>query len=186
MDIDSEMEKELNYLSLEQVNALLPENYKLLTKTDRGVYSTPSGELVALVNSKTYPSLSLWYSVVTDYYLSIGVTKICFSCSKYGALLVPIEIIKEYNKTSGWKNLNKGRSYHVRMKIRGKKKEFFLFSTEQKDIDLTQYFFCDEAGRGLLMAEPIIENATKRMETLRKQKQEQKNKRSNDYYGGWY
>lgn len=133
------------YLDLYEVNGLLPSDLRFTedSKIERSLYKTNGNSNIAIVNSKLYPKNQLWYSVVTDYFKSKNVELICFTAALNGILLIPIDIIKKYNRHSGWKVLKKGRSYYVRCKIRNEK--YILYSTDGEDIDVTEFFIKNEA-----------------------------------------
>ena len=109
------------FLDIEEVNALLPSNLKIQTTNplEKGIYRTETGKLLPVLNSKYYDSSNgFWYSSTTSYYKTLGVEEICFTAGLLGIFVVPIDLIWEYNKTSGWKgeSKKKGRQYHVRIR----------------------------------------------------------------------
>ena len=128
------------FLSLEQVNSLLSEDNKIVEEpVERSVYPWGSNDRIAVLNSKLYPQKYYWFSCVTDYFMEIGLSKVCFICGYEGFCIIPIDIIKKYNKYSGWKANKKGRSYFVR--IRQRNGITYLFAdADHEPIDITQYF----------------------------------------------
>lgn len=134
---------EETYLSLDKVNALLPENLKIdiENRLERSVYKTVEGKPLPIINSKLYPQNYYWYSCVTSYFKQIGCEKICFTAGNFGALVIPIDVVLHYNKFSGWKGeSNKGRQYHVRIKHNANDiLTFWNFNEPSENIDITQY-----------------------------------------------
>lgn len=131
-----------SFLTLEQVGDILPDDYKFSPsdKVERSIYKTSDGKLLAIVNSKLYPDKTYWFSSVSKYFKDKGIEKICFVCGNEGVLLIPIDIILEYNKYSGWKDNKKGRSYYVR--VRPRDERLFLFNHNETcdDIDVMDFF----------------------------------------------
>lgn len=134
---------EATYLSLDKVNALLPENLKIdiENRLERSVYKTVEGKPLPIINSKLYPQNYYWYSCVTSYFKQMGCEQICFTAGNYGVLVIPIEIVLHYNKFSGWKGESKkGRQYHVRIKHNANDVlTFWNFNEPSENIDITQY-----------------------------------------------
>ena len=56
---------EATYLSLQAVNALLPDNLKIdiENRLERSIYKTCEGKPLPVVNSKLYPQNYYWYSL---------------------------------------------------------------------------------------------------------------------------
>lgn len=56
---------EASYLSLEEVNELLPDNLKIDidNRLERSVYKTCQGKPLPVINSKLYPQNYYWYSL---------------------------------------------------------------------------------------------------------------------------
>ena len=77
------------YLSLDKVNALLPENLKIdiENRLERSVYKTCQGKPLPVINSKLYPQIYYWYSCTTTYFKNIGADFICFTIGLNGILL---------------------------------------------------------------------------------------------------
>ena len=110
---------EVTYLSLDKVNGLLPDNLKidLENRLERSVYKTVEGKPLPIIYSKLYSQNYYWYSCVTSFLKQLGCEIICFTSSNYGVLVIPIEVVLHYNKSSRWKyKYKKGRQYHVRIK----------------------------------------------------------------------
>lgn len=134
--------KEKTFLSVEEVNQLLPPEMKIdgFNKLERSVYATINGKPLPIVNSKYHEKMNCyWYSSVTKYFKEIGAQYICFTVGKLGILLIPIDEVLEYNKHSGWKSESKkGRQYHVRIKqdINGGKIRLLFIETKE---DITKY-----------------------------------------------
>lgn len=129
------------YLTLEQVNDLLLEDNKINIDSpiERSVYNWGANDKLAVLLSKLYPQRYYWFSCVTDYFMGIGIEKVCFICGYEGIAIIPINIIKQYNKYSGWKENKKGRSYFVR--IREREKTIYLFAdSDHTPNDITEFF----------------------------------------------
>ena len=79
---------EVTYLSLEEVNALLPDNLKIDidNRIERSVYKTCEGKPLPVINSKLYPQSYYWYSSITTYFKNIGAEYICFTAGLHGIL----------------------------------------------------------------------------------------------------
>jgi hypothetical protein len=94
---------EASYLDLESVNSLLPDNLKVDTgnRIERSVYRTKSGSPLPIINSKLYPEKYYWYSSITKYFKGIGAEYICFTAGLSGIIVLPIDMVLEYNKYSG-------------------------------------------------------------------------------------
>lgn len=100
---------DVTYLSLEEVNTLLPDNLKIDTENriDRSVYKTCEGKPLPVINSKLYPQSYYWYSSITTYFKNICAEYICFTAGLHGVLVIPIDIVVHYNRFSGWKGEGK-------------------------------------------------------------------------------
>ena len=108
------------YLDFESVNSLRPDTLKGDTENsvERSVYGTISGSPLPTINTKLYPDNHYWYSSITKYFIEIGAKYICFTAGLSGIIILPIDIVLQYNKFSGWKGESKkGRRYHVRIKL---------------------------------------------------------------------
>lgn len=131
------------YLNLEEVNALLPTNFKIDTENrlERSVYKTCEGKPLPVINSKLYPQNYYWYSCITTHFKNIGAEYICFTVGFFGILLLPIDIVLHYNRLSGWKRDSKnGRQYHVRIKHHKDGHLTFLnYNYPNENIDITQF-----------------------------------------------
>lgn len=127
-----------NILSLNEVSGLLPEGYKIMDKVERSLYTTDGNSVVAIGCSKLYDDNTFWYSLTTDYFVQKGVTMFCLIAGLTGIFFIPKETLQLYGKRSGWKQQKKGRSYYVRIKLRSNR--YYLFSSEQEDIDITDRF----------------------------------------------
>lgn len=110
----------------------------LSTRIERSLYSTNSGELIAVSNSRLYPNKTLWYSCTVGYFKKKGVRRVCFVVGTIGILLVPIRRMVDYLKNSSWRMHNKGKSYFVRIKLRDNR--FILFGSESEDVEVTDCF----------------------------------------------
>ena len=134
---------EATYLSLEEVNDLLPEYLKIDTENriERSVYKTIEGKPLPVINSKLYPQNYYWYSCVTTYFKNIGAEYICFTVGLYGVLVIPIDIVAHYNRFSGWKGESKkGRQYHVRIRHSPDGTlTFWNFNEPSENIEITKY-----------------------------------------------
>ena len=130
---------EESHLGVATLNNLLPAELHILDKIERSLYSTVGESPIAVCVSKLYErDTTFWYSIVTDYFIQKGVKVFCLVAATEGILLVPSDILKVYCKRSGWKQHRKGRSYYVRVKRR--EGRYYLFSSEQKDIDISETF----------------------------------------------
>ena len=131
------------YLSLDKVNALLPENLNIdiENRLERSVYKTCKGKPLPVINSKLYPQNYYWYSCTTTYFKNIGADFICFTIGLNGILIIPIDVVVHYNRFSGWKGEGKkGRQYHVRIKHnQDGTLTFWNFNDPNENIDITQY-----------------------------------------------
>lgn len=130
-----------SFLDFCQINELLPNGKKILSdhKVSRTTFITQDGEVLPVAPSKLYQKSYYWFSSATDKFIEEGANNICFVCGYEGICIIPISIVKEYNRYSGWKPLKKYRSYYVRIKKLDH--QFFLYSgTEHEDIDVTPYF----------------------------------------------
>lgn len=80
---------EATYLSLNKVNALLPENLNIdiENRLERSVYKTCQGKPLPVINSKLYPQNYYWYSCTTTYFKNIGADFIYFTIGLNGILL---------------------------------------------------------------------------------------------------
>ncbi len=136
------METRKTFLSVEEVNRLLPAEMKIdeFNKLERSVYATTNGTPLPIVNSKYHEKMSCyWYSSVTKHFKEIGAQYICFTAGNLGILLIPIDEVLEYNKHSGWKSESKkGRQYHVRIKQEVDDGNIHLRFIETKE-DITKY-----------------------------------------------
>ncbi len=134
--------KEKTFLSIEEVNEILPSELKIdgFNKLERSVYTTVSGKPLPVVNSKLHEKMSCyWYSSVTKYFKEIGAQYICFTTGNLGILIIPIDEVLEYNRHSGWKSESKkGRQYHVRIKQEVIDDNILLQFVETKE-DITKY-----------------------------------------------
>lgn len=130
------------YLTDEEVFLLLGGDYISSQKIERSIYQSKNGELIAVLSSKLYDDKTFWYSCVTDYFAEKGIQEVYLIAGYQGLIRVPIIILKEYCKHSGWKKQKKGRSYYVRVKWRNEK--YILFSSEGQDIDVTDYFISSQ------------------------------------------
>lgn len=134
---------EKTYLSLEEVNNLLPENLKINTdnRIERSIYMTCEGKPLPVINSKLYPQGYYWYSCITMHFKNIGAEYICFTAGLNGILVIPIEVVIHYNQFSGWKGEEKnGRQYHVRIKHNPDGTlNFYNFNDPKENIDITKY-----------------------------------------------
>lgn len=65
---------EATSLSLDKVNALLPDNLKIdiENRLERSVYKICQGKPLPVINSKLYPQNYYWYSCTTTYFKNIG------------------------------------------------------------------------------------------------------------------
>lgn len=133
-----------NYLSLEEVNNLLPDNLKIdiENRLERSIYITKDGKPLPILNSKLYEADYYWYSSITTYFKKKGAEYICFTAGLNGILVIPIEIVSHYNMFSGWKGEGKkGRQFHVRIKLHEDGSLSFMnFNDPKENIDLTQYY----------------------------------------------
>lgn len=131
-----------SFLSLEQVAEILPDNLKFSAsdKIERSIYRSSNGKPLAIVNSKLYPDGTYWFSCVTKYFKDKGVESICFVCANSGVILVSTDAVLAYNKASGWKELRKGRSYYVRIRVVEGKHILFNFNDSSFDIDASDGF----------------------------------------------
>lgn len=133
-----------NFLDLNSVNSLLPSNLKIEIENpiERSVYKTIEGKPLPIINSKLYPEGFYWYSCITKYFKNIGAEYICFTAGFSGILIIPIDVVLNYNKFSGWKGESKkGRQYHVRIKPdKEGKLHFWNFNDPKENIDLSLYF----------------------------------------------
>ena len=130
------------FLNVEQINMLLNSGDKLQDKVERSLYTTPGGGLIAVSNSKLYDDDTFWYSCTVDYFKEKGADRICFVAGKLGIILLPISALSNYIKHCGWKQQRKGRSYYIRIKLRDG--AYSLFSSEDKDLNVTNYFIPTE------------------------------------------
>ena len=145
---------EKNYLTIDEVNQIVPHEKNLVDKIERSIYRTVSGEIIGIVNSRLYAGDMLWYSVVTDYFKERGVNDIYFVCATFGVLVIPIDIIDDYCQYSGWKTLNKGCSYYVHIKI--KDINFYLTANGHPNVDVTKYFKFNQQSLESLKSHAII------------------------------
>lgn len=133
------------YLDLESVNSLLPDNLKIDTKNrvERSVYRTISGSPLPIIKSKLYPNNYYWYSSITKYFKEIGAEYICFTEGLSGIIILPIDIVLQYNKFSGWKgDSKKGRQYHVRIKhTEDGKMHLWNFNNPDVNFDIQSFFY---------------------------------------------
>ena len=139
---------EATYLSLDKVNALLPENLNIdiENRLERSVYKTCQGKPLPVINSKLYPDSYYWYSCITTYFKNLGAEFICFTVGNYGILVIPIDIVSHYNRFSGWKGESKkGRQYHVRIRhSEDNVLTFWNFNDPRENIDITKYLIKKE------------------------------------------
>ena len=78
---------------------------------------------------------------MTDFYISIGCKYVCFIVGTKGIVLIPIDILRRYNKFSGWKReTNKGRQFWVRGVLENDKIIFKNSLDYSENIDVTSYF----------------------------------------------
>lgn len=89
--------------------SLLPDNLKIDTgnRIERSVYRTISSLPLPIINSKLYPDNYYWYSSITKYFKEIGAEYICFTAGLSGIIILPIDMVLQYNKFSGWKGESK-------------------------------------------------------------------------------
>lgn len=137
-------DSETTYLSLEEVNELLPDNLKIdiENRIERSIYFTAKNKPLPVLNSKLYPEKYYWYSSLTKYFKEKGAEYICFVAGRYGILVIPIDVVAHYNLFSGWKGESKkGRQYHVRIKHNDNGVlTFWNFNESKENIELTDYF----------------------------------------------
>ena len=129
-----------SFLNIDEVNSLLPQNMKIDTQkfVERNIYRTVENKYLPVLNSKMYLDYRCWYSSVTKYYKELGAEYICLTAGIIGIFVVPIDIILEYNKTSGWKGESrKGRQYHIRIEGLVMRN----YNELSQNIDLTSYFY---------------------------------------------
>lgn len=132
---------EKKHLDIEEINEILPEDFKIAEKVERGIFRTVKGLVLPVINSKLYPDGSYWYSSTTKYFNSIGANTICCVAGNNGFFLIPIDLMLEYNKHSGWKGESKkGRQYHVRIKIEAADKMYFICHNTDIYFDLKSYY----------------------------------------------
>lgn len=134
--------EQTSFLSLDQVAEILPDNLKFTAsdKIERSIYRTSNGQPLAIVNSKLYPDGTYWFSCVTKYFKEKGVDTICFVCANSGVVLVSTDAVLAYNKFSGWKDLRKGRSYYVRIRVVDGKHILYNYNNSTLDIDASDGF----------------------------------------------
>ncbi len=140
------------YLSIEEVNTLLPNNLKIDigNKLERSVYMTYQGKPLPVINSKYYSNQKYyWYSCITKHFKEIGAEFICFTTGNYGILVIPIDIVLHYNRFSGWKGESKkGRQYHVRIRHDVEHNDntlrFINYNNHTENIDITKYLIKKE------------------------------------------
>ena len=137
----------MKYLSLEQVNRILPENavidlsikhlYRIVYTTVSGTYLPVATSKVTEVNRKS----KIVYNTVTDFYISLGCKYVCFIVGTKGIILLPIDILKRYNNFSGWKaETKKGRQYWIRGNVEEKSIIFTNSIDYSENVDVTPYF----------------------------------------------
>lgn len=131
---------EETYLSLDDVNKLLPDELSIVDRLERSLYSNKSGNPMVVCCSKYYmKDSSFWYSITTDYYVGKGVDIFCLVAGQEGILLISKEILLKYCQHSGWKKQKKGRSYYVRVRLQNED-QFVLFNSENESIDISHQF----------------------------------------------
>ena len=133
-----------NHLSIEELNEILPAEEKIDLKVPRRqyiIYTKVKGEPLPVAMAKIVKNTFL-FNIVTDYYNSIGCKHICLVLGREGALLMPIEILTEYNKYSGWKlKSTKGKQYWIRGTIRNGGIKLVCSVDHTKDVVADKYFF---------------------------------------------
>jgi len=138
-------ENEALYLDLESVNSLLPDNLKIDTGNivERSAYRTVSGSPLPIINSKLYPDNYYWYSSITKYFKEIGAEYICFTAGLRGIIILPIDMVLQYNKFSGWKGESKKRRrYHVCIKhTEDDNMHLWNFNNPDVNFDIQSYFY---------------------------------------------
>lgn len=126
------------YLSLDKVNALLPENLNIdiENRLERSVYKTCQGKPLPVINSKLYPQNYYWYSCTTTYFKNIGADFICFTIGLNGILLYLLMLL--YTTIAFLDG--RAKQYHVRIKHnQDGTLIFWNFNDPNENIDITQY-----------------------------------------------
>lgn len=135
------------YLTLEQVNTLLPENLRIdlsVKHIHRVIYTTVNQEYMPVATSRIAVGDSfsrIMYNTITDFYISLGCKFVCFIVGTKGIILLPIDVLKQYNRYSGWKaDTKKGRQYWVRGKVMDDAIILTNSNDYSQNVDATPYF----------------------------------------------
>lgn len=133
-----------NYLSLEELSGILPENEKIdfsVPRFNRIVYTTVNGKYLPVAMAKVVKN-TISYNIVTDFYIDLGCEYICLVVGRLGALLMPVDVLKHYHKFSGWKiKTAKGKQYWIRGVVRDGVITLTNSIDHSENIDANKYFF---------------------------------------------
>jgi len=131
------------YLSLEEVSNTLPSEMKIdfrVKRRDYIVYTTAKGELLPIANASLIDN-TFMYNICTEYYKKIGCKHIVLVVGKLGIIVIPTDVLLEYNKHAGWKMIStKGKQYWIRGNNRSGTLKLTCSMDHSYDIDATQYF----------------------------------------------
>ena len=110
-----------SHLTIEEISSILPESERINFDVPRVhyiVYTTQSGKYLPVATAKVSKN-AFSFNICTDFYISIGCEFVCLVIDRYGALLMPVEVLKRYHQFSGWKLMTKkGKQYWIRGTIR--------------------------------------------------------------------
>ena len=126
------------YLDFSQVCSLFPKGEEPTIKIGNGVYKTENGEKICFAHSREYDRYWYWYGVYIYNLQDNGISKVSFTISNKGILVLPIEILLQYAKYADYKEYSKGNRYYIRIKEKNNK--LYLHHSSQDDIDINKYF----------------------------------------------
>ncbi len=125
------------FLDFTQICSIFPNGEKPTIQIGRNTYKTENGESIYFAHSKEYNGW-YWYGIFIHNLHNEQISKVSFTISENGILVLPITVLLQYAEYADYKEYPKGKRYYIR--IRYTNNRLFLHHSSREDMDVNQYF----------------------------------------------